>query len=169
VVKLNGTALPSTFVSATQVTGQVSAAQIAAVGQFNVTVVNPDGTASNPQTLGVVAGPSISSIDPAIVTADNSQFTLVVSGSAFTPESVVRLDGTTLDSTFVNSGRLEAHVPWSGYTTGADGCFVLFFDDLKERTQSITLVATHPRFSTPTTANVIVQRGATVSIEIDMS
>jgi hypothetical protein len=82
---------------------------------------------------------------------------------------VVQLNGTDLPTTFVNSGQLDAHVPRSGYTTGNDGTFVLFFDDIKGRSQIVTLLATHPRFPKPKSQDVTVLRSATVSVPIDMS
>jgi hypothetical protein len=64
---------------------------------------------------------------------------------------------------------LDAHVPRSGYTTGDDGTFVLFFDNVTGRSQVVTLVVSHPSFAKPQSIDVTVLRGATVSVSVDMS
>ncbi len=169
VAKLNGTALPTASVSASELTAQITAAQIANAGQLSITVANPAGPASNAQNLAVDAAPAISAIHPASVTADSSAFTLIVDGGGFASGATVELNGTALTTTFVNSTELDAHVPRSGYTTGSDGTFVLFFDNIIGRSQAVTLIVTHPSFPQPKLVNVTVLRGATVSVDIDMS
>jgi len=168
-VKLNATAIMTAPLGATELTAQVTAAQVATVGQLSIVVTNPDGTVSNTQTLAVAAAPAISSIDPAAVTADSAAFSLIVRGSGFASGAVVELNGTALTTTFVSSAELDAHVPRSGYTTGNDGTFVLFFDDISGRSQTVTLIVTHPSFPKPKVVDVTVLRGATVSVDIDMS
>ena len=56
VVKFNGTPLATTFVNGGQLTAVVPAADLAAGGSNSITVVNPDGTISGPQTLTVQTG-----------------------------------------------------------------------------------------------------------------
>ena len=169
VAKLNGTALPTASVSASELTAQITAAQIANAGQLSITVGNPAGPASNAQNLAVDAAPAISAIHPASVAADSSAFTLIVDGGGFASGATVELNGTALTTTFVSSTELDAHVPRSGYTTGSDGTFVLFFDNIIGRSQAVTLIVTHPSFPQPKLVNVTVLRGATVSVDIDMS
>ena len=169
VVKLNATALTTAFMSATELTAQVPAAQVASAAQLSVVVTNPDGTASNTPTLAVIAAPTISSIDPAQVTADSAAFMLIVRGTGFASSDVVELNGTGLTTTFVSSAELDVHVPRSGYTTGADGTFVLVFDDIQGLSQVETLIVTHPSYPKPKLLDVTVLRGATVSVDIDMS
>jgi hypothetical protein len=147
----------------------VTAAQVASVGQLSITVSNPGGTASTAQNLAVSAAPAIGSLSPSAVTAGSAAFTLVVRGSAFAPGSVVELNGTSLPTTFVDSTELDAHVARSGYTTGSDGTYVLFFDDVGGRSEAVTVTVSHPSFPNPKSVNATVLRGATVSIDIDMS
>ena len=54
-VQWNGSSLATTFVSSTQLTAQVPASDIAAVGSANVTVLNPGSAASNALTFTVSA------------------------------------------------------------------------------------------------------------------
>jgi hypothetical protein len=168
-VKLGGTSLTTEFQGASELTAQVTAAQVQSVGSLSITVSNPNGTASNAQTLAVAAAPTIASIDPGTVTADSAAFALAIHGSGFVSGSVVELNGMALSTTFVDSTELDAHVPRSGYTTGTDGSFVLFFDSVKGRSQVVSLIVSHPSFANPKSIDVTVLRGATVSMSIDMS
>ena len=168
-VGVNGVAAPTTYVSATQVTAQITAAQIANAAVLSVAITNPNKTASNALNLTVAAAPTIGTIAPAAVTADSAAFTVVVNGSGFMTGAVVQLNGVALQTTFVNSEELYAIVPRSGYTTGADGTFVLFFDDISGLSQVETLIVTHPSYAKAKLLDVTVLRGATVSVSIDMS
>lgn len=166
-VNLAGAALPTTWVDATEVSAQLTAAQVAAAGNLSITVATPAGAASSAQTLGVLAAPTITSLDPAQVAADSAAFTLTVNGSGFVSGSVVEVNGTALTTTFVSDAQVNAHVPRSGYTTGQDGTFVLFFDDLAGRSQTIPLMVTQQSVAQPKVVDVTVLRGATVSIAIE--
>ena len=166
---INGTAAPTAVISPTQLTIQIAAAQIAAAGQLPIIVTNPSSAASNAMSLSVGASPVISTIDPAAVTSDSAAFTIMVQGSGFMPGAFITLNGSSLQTTAVNSTQLHALVPRSGYTTGSDGTFVLFFDDIPGRAQDQTLIAAHPSYPKPKLVDVTVLRGATVSVDIDMS
>jgi hypothetical protein len=168
-VQLGGTALATAFEGAMELTAKVSAAQVAATGSLSISVFNPTGPASNAQTLTVAAAPTIGSIEPSTVAAGSGSFALVIRGSGFTPGSVVELGSAAVSTTFVNSTELDAHVPRSGYTTGSDGTFVLFFDDVGGRGQPVQLLVSHPSFPNPKSVTVNVLRGYTVSIDVDMS
>jgi hypothetical protein len=174
IVKLNGAALPTTYGGATELTATVTAAEVAAAGNLNITVSNPNGASSAAKVLQVVAGPSIASIDPTSVTAGSTAFTLVVTGTGFVSGSQVELSGTPLATSYISSGELHAHVPRSGYTTGADGTFVLYFDDdeydaIQGQSQKVTLVVTQQGSPKQTNLDVTVLRGATVSTNIDIT
>src|SRR5436305_6875722 len=60
-VRWSGTALTTTFVSATQLTATVPAALIATAGTASITVVTPCGGTSNAQTFTIAATPVITS------------------------------------------------------------------------------------------------------------
>lgn len=166
---VNGIAAPTAVLSSTQLTVQITAAQIAAPGQLPIIVTNPSSAASNAINLSVSASPVISAIDPATVTSDSTAFTIMVQGSGFMPGAFITLNGIALQTTVVNSTQLHALVPRSGYTTGPDGTFVLFFDNIPGRSQDQILIATHPGYPNPKLVDVTVLRGGTVSVDIDMS
>ena len=168
-VGINGVSAPTSYVSATQVLAQITAAQITNAALLSVVVTNPNKTASNPRNLTVAAAPAIASIDPATVTADSSAFTITVRGSGFMTGAAVLLNGVSLQTTYLNSEQLYAIVPRSGYTTGADGTFVLFVDDVQGLSQVERLIVTHPSYPKAKLLDVTVLRGATVSVNVDMS
>jgi uncharacterized protein (TIGR03437 family) len=60
VVQWNGAPLPTSYVSATQLSASVSASTIASVGSFNITVVNPTGAVSNPVRFAVTSQGTLS-------------------------------------------------------------------------------------------------------------
>jgi hypothetical protein len=83
--------------------------------------------------------------------------------------AAVLLNGVSLQTTYLNSEQLYAIVPRSGYTTGADGTFVLFVDDVQGLSQVERLIVTHPSYPKAKLLDVTVLRGATVSVNVDMS
>src|SRR6266436_8780092 len=58
-VNWNGSALTTTFVSSTQLTAIVPAANVAAVGTASITVKNSTGSASNAQTFTINPPPPV--------------------------------------------------------------------------------------------------------------
>jgi hypothetical protein len=174
VVKLGGVGLNTEYGDSTELVAAVMAAEIAVAGNLVITVSNPNGSSSVASVLAVVAGPTIASIDPTSVTTGSAALTLVVKGAGFLSGSIVELDGTELATSFVSSTELHAHVPRSGYTTGIDGTYVLYFDEdefdaIAGRSQTVTLVVTRPGSPAQTKQGVTVIRGATVSCDIDIT
>lgn len=104
--------LTTTFGSATQLSAAVSANLLASAGSASVTVVNPDGTASNAVTFTISsAPPSITSISPATAIAGGAAFTLTVKGAGFVSGAAVQWNGSGLATTFVSAAQLSAAVP----------------------------------------------------------
>jgi hypothetical protein len=110
-VQWGGTALTTTFVSATQLTAAVPANLVAAAGSVNVTVVNPGPVTSAPAVFTIGSAPAISSLSPSSVSAGAPGFNLTVSGSGFVAASTVQWAGTPLTTTFVSATQLTAAVP----------------------------------------------------------
>ena len=122
-VQWNGSAIPTTFDSATQLTAQVTAAQVAAVASVSVTVLNDPaaGGTSNVAQLAIVA-PSpvtVTSLTPAGLNAGAPATVLTVTGSGFLTSSVVQWNGTPLTTTYVSATSLTATVPAADLTNPA--------------------------------------------------
>lgn len=85
-----------------------------------ITDTRPGGTATRPridvdkavQALAPVDHPvpALSSLSPGSATAGGPAFTLTANGSNFAPSSVVKWNGATLPTTFVNAGQLKAAI-----------------------------------------------------------
>jgi outer membrane protein assembly factor BamB len=120
-VQWNGSVIPTTFDSDTQLTAQVTAAQVAAAASVPVTVLNDPaaGGTSNVVQLAIVA-PSpvtVTSLTPAGLNAGAPATVLTVTGSGFLTSSVVQWNGTPLTTTYVSATSLTATVPAADLTS----------------------------------------------------
>jgi len=122
VVQWNGSARTTTFVSATELTAAVSAADITTAGTASVTVVNPapGGGTSGAVLFSINAAPppppaqnpvpAITTLNPSRATAGASSFSMTVNGSGFIPASVVQWNGSASSTTFINANQLSATI-----------------------------------------------------------
>ena len=111
-VDWNGAALPTTFVSTSRLTAQVSATLIAAAGTANITAVNDGPVSSNQLSLYISATPpaSLTTLSPNWAAPGGAAFTLTVAGTGFAANSTVQWNGAPLVTTFVNATQLTATV-----------------------------------------------------------
>jgi len=111
-VQWNGSARTTTFVSSTQLTAVITAADIAKSGTVQVTVLNPLAFASSAVGF-LVADPTpvINSISPSNAIVGGQAFVLTANGSGFVSASVIQWDSNSLSTTFVSSTQLTATVP----------------------------------------------------------
>src|SRR5207237_267264 len=118
-VRWNGADRVTTFVSATQWTAAIPAADIAAPGTAQVTAFNPTpgGGRSNAQTFTITNPvPTTTGLSPASAPAGGPGFTLTVNGSGFIPGSLVRWNGNDRPTTFVSATQLTAAIPAADLT-----------------------------------------------------
>jgi outer membrane protein assembly factor BamB len=111
----NGSAIPTVFDSATQLTAQVTAAQIAALGTIPVAVANDAvaGGTSNVTNFSITAtppAPTITSLSPASLPVGSAAFQLTVTGTNFAAGATVIWNGTTIPTVFQSSTQLTAQV-----------------------------------------------------------
>jgi hypothetical protein len=117
VVQVNGVTRTTTFQSAATLTAQILASDVAAVGSFLVTVVNPapGGGTSIAQTFAVTAvpnpTPTLTSLSPSQVFAGSPGFTLAATGTNFVAGATVLWNGVARQTTFVSAMRVEAAIP----------------------------------------------------------
>jgi hypothetical protein len=101
IVLVDNTPRATTFVSPTQLTVPITAADVASAREISLVVLNDDGKRSQPVKLFVaLQAPTITSLSPPRVTSGDVGFTLVISGTGFDANSVVRLDNAVRASTF---------------------------------------------------------------------
>jgi hypothetical protein len=119
-VQFNGSNRPTTFVSATQLSAQLSSSDLQA-GQQALTVANSEGGGwtSNPLTLTVTGGttPSLTAISPTSAIAGSGPVTLTATGSNFVSTSVVQVNGANRSTTFVSGTQLTATLTASDTST----------------------------------------------------
>jgi len=128
VVRWNGAARTTTYVSATQLAAAIPAADIATAGPAQVTVVNPapGGGTSNPQTFTILNPvPTITSLSlaPAV---GGPGFTLTVNGTNFVRSSIVRWNGADRATTYVSATQLTAAIPATDIVTAGTARVTVF-------------------------------------------
>ena len=132
VVRLNGDPLLTTFVSATQLTAQVSASDIVNQGEARITVFNPPpgGGTSNPASLFISVPPNpvpaLTALNPSAVTSGGGPFALRVTGSNFVQNSVVRFDGQDRQTNLISSTELRATILASDIVNGGSATITVF-------------------------------------------
>jgi hypothetical protein len=131
VVRVNGASRTTTFVSASQLTATLTAADLATSGNRTITVFNPapGGGTSGGLTFTVVPGnpvPAITSLSPSSVTAGASAFTLTVDGTSFVNGATVRWNGANRATTFVSATRLTASIGTADVTTAGNASVTVF-------------------------------------------
>lgn len=132
VVRWDGQNRTTTFVSATQLTAQILAADLQGTGQASVTVVNPlpGGGTSNVITFNITSGqnpaPTLTGINPAAVNAGAAAFVLTANGTNFVASSKVRWNGQDLSTTFVSATQLTAQVTAGLVTTAGTAQVTVF-------------------------------------------
>ncbi len=117
-VQANGTFVPVTSQSGTNITVSVPSTFFAAAGSIQIVVSNP-GTPvvqSNAATVSVVKPTLGFGISPNYATAGSPDTKITVSGNCFFADSVVMWNDTALATTYVNANQLTAVIPASFLT-----------------------------------------------------
>lgn len=118
-VTWDGNPVPTTFVSGTRVTANISRTLLVNNGSTDITVavgVIDTGISSPIITVPFTIHPavqnqfSINSISPSSVTAGASSFTLRVLGGIFDNTCTVKWNGTSRTTNFINSGEVDATI-----------------------------------------------------------
>src|SRR5260370_828668 len=110
-VQVNGGNRSTTFVSSTQLTATLTAADLAIAGSLSITVSTPGGGTSGALTFTVNnPAPSLASISPTTIAAGSGAFTLTVNGGNFVNGSVVQVNGSGRATTFASSTQLTATI-----------------------------------------------------------
>jgi outer membrane protein assembly factor BamB len=110
----NGTLRTTTYVSPTQLTAAITAADIENIGVDVVTVTNlAIGGGSANATFNVVApaGLSLARVSPTSVPSGSPAFVITVLGTGFDAGSIIEWNGSPLATTYVSHTELTAKVP----------------------------------------------------------
>ena len=129
VVRWNGVDRTTTYVSTTQLTAAITAADIASAGTASVTVFNPTpgGGTSNAQIFTINnPAPAITSLSPSSATADGGAFTLTVNGTSFVSGSIVKWNGSDRTTTYVSGTQLTAAITAADIATAGTASVTVF-------------------------------------------
>jgi hypothetical protein len=144
IVRVNGVNRSTTYVSNVQLNATIPATDINHATTLAVTVLNPNQQISPSVSFNVTSGPaapSISVLSPNPVSVATTPVTLNVSGANFISGAVVRADGLSRQTTFVDSSHLTAQLFTSDVST--------------PKTVSITVTNPGSSASSPATLNVV--------------
>ena len=116
VVTWNGSVRATTFASASQVSAQITANDVATSGTASIAVNSPGLLIASPSINFPIAGanntsPSASSLSPSSASAGGGDFEILVKGSGFVASSVVEWDNAPLATSFLSASQLVAVVP----------------------------------------------------------
>jgi len=130
-VHWNGSNRPTTFVSSSQLTADISSIDILVQGTATIFVRNspPFGPVSNTVSFLVTSQnpvPSISSLSPSSAVAGGPGFTLVLNGSGFVTNSVVRWNGSSRTTSVVSGNQLRAQIPSTDIATAGTAQVTVF-------------------------------------------
>lgn len=144
-VQVGGVADQSTFVSSTQLTATVPAAQLENGGQLAVIAVNGaassgSGAAVNLQVTN--PAPVISSVSPSVEQVNASSLSITVTGTGFVPSTVIQINGGNRTTSYASSTQVSVAL-----TTA---------DVASSGTLSLTAVNPQPGGGTSTAALVAV-------------
>jgi hypothetical protein len=120
VVQVNGSARPTTFVGATQVTFQPAAADLSAAGSLQVSVLNPTPGGGTSPTATLAIGnpiPSITSIAPNAVVTGSAASSVAVTGSNFVSSTLIQVNGSVRSTTYVSSTQLSVALTTADFAT----------------------------------------------------
>jgi uncharacterized protein (TIGR03437 family) len=129
VVRWNGSARNTNFVTASQLTSLIPASDIASAGTATISVLNPTpgGGISNGLTFTISnPAPAITTIAPTSANAGSAAVTVTVNGTGFTSASKVRFNSNELATTFVSATQLTATIPASSLTAAGAANITVF-------------------------------------------
>lgn len=114
-VNWSGAARTTTFVSSTQLTAAIPAADLGSAGTAQVTVMNPTPGGGTSSAVAFVIGarnpvPVVTSLSPANIVAGSAAFELTVNGSDFLPFATVQWNGVARPTTFVSGSVMRAAI-----------------------------------------------------------
>jgi hypothetical protein len=172
VLNWNGTSRTTTFDSNSQLRSDISASDIAGQGTATITVTDPERGESNSKTFTILAPtpppvPVITSLSPSSAAAGGSGFTLTVSGSNFTPASVVNWNGNFRSTTYSSSAQLQAAISSGDIAT--QGTATVTVTDSGRGTSNEKIFAISSSQPSPTVSSIspsTATRGSTKSLSV---
>ena len=115
---VGGSPRATTVVSPTQLTFQLTAADVSFASYLDIVVLNPGGSAT-PATSLTVSNPipSVASLGSPKLLLNASAITVTIIGTGFAQTSVASLNGTARTTTYISSTQLSFPLNYSDLTT----------------------------------------------------
>jgi trimeric autotransporter adhesin len=111
-VNFGGSSRPTTFVNSGEIQGQLPATDLTKSGTFPITVSGGSGGATSAAVNFVVsaAAPTITSVSPSTSVAGGAAFSLMVTGTNYTQDTVVEWNGSPRATKFTSTTSLTAQI-----------------------------------------------------------
>ena len=113
VIRWNGEDRPTSYISSTELQGTISATDLINPGSISVSVFSPAPGGGDSNVLDFTISdsaenpvPAVSQLTPASVVVGTSDFTLTITGTGFTTDSVVRWNGIDRSTTYISDTQL---------------------------------------------------------------
>ncbi|HTC93262.1 MAG TPA: IPT/TIG domain-containing protein [Terriglobales bacterium] len=110
-VLFNGNSHPTTFISGTQLSVQLSSSDLAQTGTQTLSVSNTEGGGWQSGTMNLTVfstAPTLASISPNSAVAGSAPLTLTATGTNFVDTSAVQVNGASRSTAFVSGTQLTA-------------------------------------------------------------
>jgi outer membrane protein assembly factor BamB len=142
IIQWNGSSRPTTYIGAGQLVAQISTNDLTATGTYPVTVLSASGDVSNALTVVVQALPALSlaSVAPTSVTAGGPLYSMVLTGTGFTTQSVAKWNGVALNTTYLSPTGLLAVVPATDIATTSTASVVVSTGAVTSASSSVSVV-----------------------------
>ncbi len=154
VLLWNGSMRPTTYISSTQLTAQISANDIVNGGIVVVTISNLSAGSGTSNAVNFLIRPYgipvINHLSPASVLAGGGAFILSATGSGFVTQSVLLWNGSVRSTTYISSTQLTAQISAN--------------DIVKAGTVPITVSNSSAGGGTSNPMNLVIQSVATLSL-----
>jgi trimeric autotransporter adhesin len=109
MVQWNGSSRPTTFINSSSLVAQIPATDLTKAGNFPITVSGgANSTAIN--FVVTAAPPTITSLSPSTSVAGGAAFTLMVTGTNYTQDTVVEWNGSPRTTSFSSTTSLSAQI-----------------------------------------------------------
>jgi hypothetical protein len=129
MVQWNGSARPTTALNSSELQAQIPATDLAKAGTFPITVANSSsssGTSAAVNFIVSVAAPTVGSVSPSTSVAGGAGFTLTVTGTNYTQDTVVEWNGSPRVTKFGSTTSLTAQILAADIATaGTDSIVVV--------------------------------------------
>ncbi len=142
VIQWNGSSRPTTYTSAGQLVAQISTNDLVAAGTYPITILSASGDVSNALNVVVQALPalSLSSVAPTSATAGGPLYSMVLTGTGFTTQSVAKWNGVALKTTYLSPTELLAVVPAADIATTSTASVVVSTGAVTSASSSVSVV-----------------------------